>query len=93
MTQRYSQYVDDVSGVVKAPPGFANNDDCWRSSWFYASLLVIHEKDNVLYHHIAKQHSVDLNQLTTFLRYFRENCVSDEGWKRATTLSRARVTS
>lgn len=47
--QQYSQYIDGQTGVVKRPEGEGwtdpYGDGVWRSSWFYASLLVIRAKD------------------------------------------------
>jgi hypothetical protein len=85
--QRYGQYIDRKTGVVKAPKGFAKNDDCWRTSWFYGSLLVIHAKDPALYKRLKEMHGVDVASIRTFLTYFRDHCLDDKGWKRPTTLT------
>ena len=83
--QRYSQYVDDETGVVKKPErdGFDDpfGDGVWRSSWFYASLLVIQSKDPATYQRLQKDHGVDVAQATRFLRYFRDHCTNGDEWK------------
>jgi hypothetical protein len=84
---RYDNYIDGVTRVVKAPPGFATNDDCWRTSWFYASVLIIQAHESDLYESLQKDHGIDVSMLQTFLRYFRDNCLDDNGWKRPTSLS------
>lgn len=86
-SQRVGQYVDRQTAVVKSPEGFAGNDDCWRTSWCYACLVIIHEKDQRLYERLKTEHNLDISLVKKFLDYFHDNCVRDDGWRRATTLS------
>lgn len=83
--QKYSQYIDAESGVVRRPEGTAwtdpFGDGVWRSAWFYASLIVIQAKDAQLYARLQTEHEVDISLAGTFLRYFREHCISDHGWR------------
>lgn len=84
--RKLSEYVDSKTGVVTAPPGFADNDDCWRSAWFHASVIVLQANDRSTYERLVRDHGIDVSMARTFLAYFRDNCIGDTGWKRATTL-------
>jgi hypothetical protein len=83
--QKYVQYIDQESGVVKRPEGEGWSDPfgdgVWRSSWFYASLLVIQNKDGATYDRLKAEHGVDISFSAKFLRFFRDNCISDTGWR------------
>ena len=52
-SQKYVQYLDAETAVVKRPegPGWDDpfGDGVWRSSWFYSSLLIIKAKDQPTY--------------------------------------------
>ena len=82
--QRYSQYVDAETAVVKRPegPGWSDpfGDGVWRTSWFYSSLLIIKAKDGSLYDKIRTEHGVDESLATKFLAYFRDNCTGSDQW-------------
>jgi hypothetical protein len=84
--QKYAQYIDAETKVVRAPHGFATGDDAWRSSWFYASLLLIHAKDVDLYNQLQRDHGLDVGDVKKYLTYFRDKCTGGDAWKRATTL-------
>jgi len=83
--QRYAQYIDAETAVVKRPegPGYDDpfGDGVWRSSWFYGSLLAIRIKDPVAYNRLKAEHGVDVSQAERFLGYFRDNCTSGDEWK------------
>lgn len=84
--QIYSQYIDAESAVVKRPEGGAWTDSpfgdgVWRSSWFYASLLVIRALDAATYEWLRTKHQVDATLTGRFLTYFRDRCLSDDGWQ------------
>jgi hypothetical protein len=85
--QRYDQYINRQTGVVRPPEGFATNDDCWRTSWVYASLVVIRANDQQLYERLKADHGLDISLVKTFLTYFRDNCIGGDAWKRPTTLT------
>lgn len=85
--ETYGVYVSADTGIVKSPEGFASNDDCWRTSWFHASLVVISSKDPALYESLKQNHAVDLSSVTTFLKYFRENCLKERSLLRAGSLT------
>jgi hypothetical protein len=81
--QKYIQYIDKETGVVKRPEGEGwtdpFGDGVWRSSWLYASLFVIHAKDKDAYDRLQSKHQIDLSLAGTFLNYFRDHCISDNG--------------
>jgi hypothetical protein len=83
--QRCSQYIDAESGVVKRPEreGWTDpyGDGVWRSSWFYASLLVIRAKDPGVYDRLRTEHGVSTDQAGLFLAYFRDHCTGGDEWK------------
>ncbi len=83
--QTYTQYIDVESAVVKRPEGEGYDDPygdgVWRSSWFYASLLVIHALDTGTYDWLQTDHQVDASLAGRFLTYFRDHCLSDDGWE------------
>jgi hypothetical protein len=85
MTQRYSQYIDAESGVVKRPEGKgwsdAFGDGVWRSSWFYASLLILKAKAPHEYASLQTEHGLDKSLVGRFLTYFRNHCLGDHGWR------------
>src|SRR5690242_16994549 len=75
--QRYAQYIDAESAVVKRPEGEGWDDPfgdgVWRSSWFYACLLAIHAKDRPIFDRLEREHGVKLDQVDRFLRYFADH--------------------
>jgi hypothetical protein len=83
--QTYKQYIDQESAVVKKPEGEgwsdAYGDGVWRSSWFYASLLVIRHLDPGTYQWLQTTHGVNAALVGQFLTYFRNHCLSDHGWQ------------
>ncbi len=83
--QKYSQYIDPESAVVKRPEGEGwsdpYGDGVWRSSWFYASLLIIQANDPDEYARLQSEHAVDTALAGQFLTYFRDHCLSDHGWR------------
>ena len=76
--QKYAQYIDAESAVVKRPegPGWDDpfGDGVWRSSWFYSSLLIVKAKDKVTYDNIRTMHGVDEKFVAQFIRYFHDHC-------------------
>jgi len=83
-TQKYSQYIDAESAVVKRPegPGWSDpfGDGVWRSSWFYSSLLIIKNKDVHGYDKLKSDHGIDERLVTQFLSYFRDHCTDPDEW-------------
>ena len=85
--QQYAQYVDSETYVIKRPEsngvdwGDPLGDGVWRSSWFYASLIVIRALDAVTYAKIKSEHNVDVSMAGKFLEYFRDHCISNDGWQ------------
>lgn len=83
--QKYSQYIDAESAVVKRPEGEGWSDPfgdgVWRSSWFYASLLIIQANDADEYARLQSEHGVDTALAGKFLTYFRDHCLGDHGWR------------
>ncbi len=83
-TQKYSQYIDAESAVVKKPEGQGwedpFGDGVWRSSWFYSSLLSIKAKDQLTYDKIKNDHSLDDTLVARFLGFFRDNCAGNDAW-------------
>jgi hypothetical protein len=83
-SQRYDQYFDRETGVIMSPPESAGfnpfGDGVWRSSWFYASLIVIAAKDAATYQKLQHEHGVDVSMAGTFLQYFRDTSISNNGW-------------
>src|SRR3954447_16487219 len=82
--QKYSQYVDRESAVVKRPEGSGWSDPfgdgVWRSSWFYSSLLAVKGKDPATFTRICAGHGLDESLIAQFLTYFRDNCAGDDEW-------------
>jgi hypothetical protein len=82
--QRYDQYFDPETGVIMRPPESAGfepyGDGVWRSSWFYASLIVLAAKDASTYQKLQQEHGLDVTMSETFLRYFRDHSISNNGW-------------
>ena len=92
--QKYGQYVDQESGIVKRPEGGEWNDSpygdgVWRSAWFYASVLVIRALDAHAYDELRSEHQVDAAQAGDFLTYFRDHSLSDDGWRLPKNLHQA----
>lgn len=83
---KYGGYIDTETKIVKTPEGFASDDDCWRSSWFYASLIIIHAKDQDLYNQLKQTHGVAVEDATAFMKYYRENCLAEKSLLRAGSL-------
>ncbi|MDD5269390.1 MAG: hypothetical protein PHO08_20125 [Methylococcales bacterium] len=85
--QQYAQYVDSETYVIKRPDSNGVNwgdpfgDGVWRSSWFYASLIVIRALDAAAYAKIKSEHDVDVTLAGQFLEYFRDHCLSNGGWQ------------
>lgn len=83
-TQRYAQYIDQESAVVKRPEGAGWSDPfgdgVWRSSWFYSSLLIIKGKDTTAFQQICNDHGITEGLVGGFLSYFRDNCAGTDGW-------------
>lgn len=81
----YRRYVDEESAVVKRPEGDGWSDPfgdgVWRSSWFYASLLVIRALDAAAYARLRAEHQVDAALAGRFLTYFRDHCIGDDEWR------------
>ncbi len=81
--QKCAQYIDDASGVVKKPDAFDNDpfgDSVWRSSWFYASLILLKALDPPTYQQIEQTHQVGVEGAGTFLSFFRQHCLESDGW-------------
>lgn len=82
--QRYSQYFDAETGVILRPPESAGfepfGDGVWRSSWFYASLIVIAAKEAATYHKLQHEHGLNVSMAGKFLQHFRDNNIGDGGW-------------
>jgi hypothetical protein len=82
--QKYAQYIDADSAVIKRPEGTGWSDPfgdgVWRSSWFYSSLLIIKAKDKPTYDVVALAHGVDETLVAKFLTYFRDNCTGGDEW-------------
>lgn len=82
--QRYAQYIDAETGVVKRPEGEGWSDPfgdgVWRSSWFYGSLLAIRAKDPQTYEGLRKDHGIEAAQAGQFLTYFRDHCTGGDEW-------------
>jgi hypothetical protein len=82
--QTYSQYLDAETCVIKRPEGDGWSDpfgdSVWRSSWFYASLIVLKEEDAKLYDSITKEHGISTDHAKQYLENFRNNNLGDEEW-------------
>lgn len=78
----YSQYLDQESGVIKRPEPWGDvfGDGVWRSSWFYASLLIIRSLAPQQYTALVDTHGVDVSEAGTFLHFFRSHCLHADGW-------------
>lgn len=83
MLQKFGQYIDTETGVVKRPEAWNDlfGDGVWRSSWFYASLLIIQKEDDNTYKRLQTEHKVDASMAGKFLKYFRDHSISDHDWK------------
>jgi hypothetical protein len=84
--QTYSQYIDTESAVVKRPEVGAWTDSpfgdgVWRSSWLYASLLVIRALDAATYDWLQSEHHVNASLAGRFLTFFRDHCLTEDGWQ------------
>ncbi|MES2792719.1 MAG: hypothetical protein V4719_24110 [Planctomycetota bacterium] len=84
--QRYGDYVDPESRTILRLTGGSWDenpfgDGCWRSSWFYASLLVIFENDRKAYDSIAKKHGVSIDDAFHFIKHFSAHCSTSHGFK------------
>ena len=82
MSQSFSQYIDSESGVVKKPDGWEDpyGDGVWRSSWFYATLLILKAKDPAGFELLRNTHSLSDQGAEQFLKYFAENCLGQDEW-------------
>ena len=80
--QKYSQYIDNESGVVKKPEGpdwdDPFGDGVWRTSWFYSSLLVMKAKDQKTFEQVCQDHELSEELVERFFRYFRDHCAGDD---------------
>jgi hypothetical protein len=89
--QKYSQYVDEETAVVKRPEGRGWSDPfgdgVWRSSWFYASLLVIKAKDANAFRGVCDAHGLKEEAVHRFVDYFVEKCAGDSEWTLPQNLS------
>lgn len=83
-SQRFSQYIDNESGVVKKPEGSgwddAFGDGVWRSSWFYSSMLIIKSRDRAAFDKLCNDHEISEQLVERFLRYFRDHNTNADGW-------------
>jgi hypothetical protein len=82
--QTYLQYVDEESNVIKRPQGEGWSDPfgdgVWRSSWFYASLIVLKAEDPAAYGDLVQRHGVKAEQAKKFLEYFLANNTGSDEW-------------
>jgi hypothetical protein len=79
-----SQYLDSETAVMKRPEGEGWSDPfgdgVWRSSWFYASLVVIKGEQPRLYDAIEQDHGVGIEHAKQFLTGFRDNNTGRDEW-------------
>jgi hypothetical protein len=80
VSMRIGDYIDAATGVVTNPLENPFGDSVWRSSWLYASLLVIQGKAPAVYDEIAHDHGLDVAMATTFLKYFADHGTGKDGW-------------
>ena len=79
--QRIGQYIDSATGVVRRPyPDDAYGDCVWRSSWLYASVLILRAKEPAVYAFLQLHHDLDATLAGTFLSYFRDHGTGPDGW-------------
>lgn len=77
-------YYDRDCGVVMKPAVMNNDpygDGVWRSSWVYASLLILREKSPSTYRLIERKHGLNADCARVFINYFVENCCTSSKWK------------
>jgi hypothetical protein len=83
-TQTYRDYLDEETSVIKRPEGAdwsdPFGDGVWRSSWFYASLILIKGHDPQNYATIYGEHGVGIEEAGNFLKYFAANNIQGEEW-------------
>jgi hypothetical protein len=81
-TLSWGDYVERRTGLVTKPTSWSDihGDSVWRSSWLYASLLVIREKDPALYKELRDKHGLDLKYLQSYLDTCLDKVCGDNGW-------------
>ena len=81
--QKYNQYVDPGTAIIQQPLPWGDpfGDAVWRTSWFYSSLIVIRALDPDTHTDLVAAHDVDAAQAVSFLTFFRDHCLGDNGWE------------
>ena len=82
----WSARIDPSTAVIRLPAGWSDGDDCWRSSWTYASTLILNAKAPQLYQMFCHDEGLTPVSALKFLQYFNQQCHGPEGFLRATTL-------
>jgi hypothetical protein len=80
LSNKIGDYVDGPTGVVTNPFENPFGDSVWRSSWLYASLLVLRGKQPTAYNDIMTLHSLTADSPAKFLMYFSQHGIGDNGW-------------
>src|SRR5437773_1314708 len=80
LSAKIGDYIDPATSVVTNPYENPFDDSVWRSSWFYASLLVLRGKQPAAYNDIIALHGLPADATAKFLAYFSQHGVSDDGW-------------
>jgi hypothetical protein len=80
--QKYNQYLDEESGVIKQPDPWGDpfGDGVWRSAWFYSSLIILRSLNTPLYNTITTTNGINAEGAGSFLNFFSQNCLSENGW-------------
>src|SRR4051794_23525090 len=67
-TLKCGDYIERDTGLVTKPKSWSDiyGDCVWRSSWLYASLLAIREKDPGLYKELRDKHGLDIKYLQSY---------------------------
>jgi hypothetical protein len=80
LSSKIGDYIDPTTGVVTNPYENPFGDSVWRSSWLYASMLVLRSKSPTLFDSICAFHSLDKNAPARFLNSFVAHGIGDQGW-------------
>ena len=81
-TLKWGDYIEQETGLVTKPKSWSDiyGDCVWRSSWVYASLLVIREKDQGLYKELRDTHGLHLKYLDPYLATCIDKVCGDDEW-------------